>query len=372
MAESAVNYKCPNCSAPLSYQPGKETITCEYCGAELATKAVEEMYAQAEERATARAELEDKKWETEKAGNEWAAEDEANLRALVCSSCGAEIVADMNTMSTQCAYCGNPTMVPQKFSGQLRPDYIIPFKKTKEDAIAALKEFYKGKPLLPSGFDSANKLEQIQPMYVPFWLFDAKVDAHASFHATNDKTFETSDEIVTITSHYECNRAGKMAFANIPVDGSEKMSDDYMESIEPFDYAEMVPFTQAYMTGFLADKYDVDAEASVPRADKRVEESAVGVLAGTVTGYDSVNCKASSVCKEDGAVAYAMAPVWILTTRYQDQPYTFMMNGQTGKTVGSLPIDKKKSLLYSLLVFALATPLFYYIARYLLAELWEG
>ena len=163
-----------------------------------------------------------------------------------------------------------------------------------------------------------------------------------------------------------------MAFANIPVDGSEKMSDDYMESIEPFDYAEMVPFTQAYMTGFLADKYDVDAEASVPRADKRVEESAVGVLAGTITGYDSVNCKASSVCKEDGAVAYAMAPVWILTTRYQDQPYTFMMNGQTGKTVGSLPIDKKKSLLYSLLVFALTTPLFYYIARYLLTEMWEG
>ena len=369
MAESAVNYKCPNCSAPLSYQPGKETITCEYCGAELATKAVEEMYAQAEERAAARAELEDKKWETEKAGNEWAAEDEANLRALVCSSCGAEIVADMNTMSTQCAYCGNPTMVPQKFSGQLRPDYIIPFKKTKEDAIAALKEFYKGKPLLPSGFDSANKLEQIQPMYVPFWLFDAKVDAHASFHATNDKTFETSDEIVTITSHYECNRAGKMAFANIPVDGSEKMSDEYMESIEPFDYGEMEPFTQTYMTGYLADKYDVDAEASVPRADRRVEQSAIGVLENTVEGYDTVSCKEASVYKEDGSVAYAMAPVWILTTRYQNQPYTFMMNGQTGKTVGSLPIDKKKSLLYSLLVFALTTPLFYYIAKFVLTEL---
>ena len=140
-------------------------------------------------------------------------------------------------------------------------------------------------------------------------------------------------------------------------------------------YAQLLKDPDEVVTGTvkeLADKYDVDAEASVPRADKRVEESAVGVLAGTVTGYDSVNCKASSVCKEDGAVAYAMAPVWILTTRYQDQPYTFMMNGQTGKTVGSLPIDKKKSLLYSLLVFALATPLFYYIARYLLAELWEG
>ena len=371
MAESAVNYKCPNCSAPLSYQPGKKTITCEYCGAELETSAVEELYSKAEERAAARAELEDQKWDTKKAGNEWAAEEEANLRSLVCSSCGAEIVADMNTMSTHCAYCGNPTMVPQKFSGSLRPDYIIPFKKTKEEAIAALKEFYKGKPLLPSGFDSANRLEQVQPMYVPFWLFDAKVDAQANFHATNDQTYETSDEIVTITSHYDCHRAGKMAFAHIPVDGSEKMDDEYMESIEPFDYSDMVPFTQAYMTGYLADKYDVDAEASVPRADKRVEQSAIGVLQDTVEGYDSVDCKTSSVCKEDGAVVYAMAPVWILTTRYQDQPYTFMMNGQTGKTVGSLPIDKKKSLFYTLLVFAMTTPLFYYIAKFFLAEMFE-
>lgn len=369
MAESAVNYKCPNCSAPLSYQPGKETITCEYCGAELETKAVEELYAKAEERANARAELAEKEWDTQQAGGQWSDEDVSGLRTLVCSSCGAEIVADMNTMSTHCAYCGNPTMIPQKFTGDLRPDYIIPFKKTKEEAIAALKEFYKGKPLLPSGFDSANRLEQVQPMYVPFWLFDARVDAHASFHATTDNTYETSDEIVTVTRHYECDRAGKMAFAHIPVDGSQKMDDDYMESIEPFDYGEMVPFTQAYMTGFLADKYDVDADASVPRADNRVEQSAIGVLADTVTGYDMVECKNSSICKEEGAVAYAMAPVWILTTRYQDKPYTFMMNGQTGKTVGSLPIDKKKSLLYTLLVFALTTPIFYYIAKFFLSEM---
>ena len=280
MAESAVNYKCPNCSAPLSYQPGKETITCEYCGAELATKAVEEMYAQAEERATARAELEDKKWETEKAGNEWAAEDEANLRALVCSSCGAEIVADMNTMSTQCAYCGNPTMVPQKFSGQLRPDYIIPFKKTKEDAIAALKEFYKGKPLLPSGFDSANKLEQIQPMYVPFWLFDAKVDAHASFHATNDKTFETSDEIVTITSHYECNRAGKMAFANIKLYGT--ISQTANAKSNTIDNA---------VTGIV----DVQSDASVE--EKWYTLSGVRIKAPTQSGIYILNGKKVSVKK---------------------------------------------------------------------------
>ena len=125
-------------------------------------------------------------------------------------------------------------------------------------------------------------------MYVPFWLFDSAVKAHAGFQATRVRVYETSDERVTETSYYDCERSGTMAFARIPVDGSEKMDDTYMESIEPFDYTGMVPFSSAFLTGFLADKYDVDAEASVPRADKRVEHSAVGVLEESVTGYDTV------------------------------------------------------------------------------------
>ena len=249
----------------------------------------------------------------------------------------------------------------------LKPDYVIPFKKTKEEAMAALREFYKGKLLLPAEFKTQNRIEAIQPMYVPFWLFDSAVKAHAGFQATRVRVYETSDERVTETSYYDCERSGTMAFARIPVDGSEKMDDTYMESIEPFDYTEMVPFSSAFLTGFLADKYDVDAEASVPRADKRVEHSAVGVLEESVTGYDTVACQSSAVIKEDGKVAYAMAPVWILTTRYKGMPYTFMMNGQTGKVVGSLPSDKHKEVLYPAAVFLLVLPMLYYLAKWIFA-----
>ena len=116
-----------------------------------------------------------------KAGNEWSDEEAARLKGYTCSSCGAEIVCDDNTMATECCYCGNPTLIPSRFSGMLRPDFIIPFKKTKDEAVAALKRFYRGHWLLPKAFTVNNRIEDVQAMYVPFWLFNAKVTASASF-----------------------------------------------------------------------------------------------------------------------------------------------------------------------------------------------
>ena len=372
MADTSVSYKCPNCGAPLSFLPGHDHVTCEYCSAQLDIAAVEALFQRAQERAVRAAEAQESRWQTEEAGGEWDAADAAMMRIQTCSSCGAELVSDGNTMATECAYCGSPNMMPRQFDGMLRPDFVIPFKKTKQDAIAALKEFYGDglrKYILPSAFTSENRIKEIQSMYVPFWLFDSKVRASATFRAENDRVTETADEIITETSHYTCERSGSMAFERIPVDGSERMDDQYMESIEPFDYSALVPFSAAYFTGHLADKYDVDAEQSVPRADKRVHESAVGVLEDTVTGYDRCALDGeASVIKEDGTVSYAMAPVWILTTKYHEKPYTFMMNGQTGKVVGSVPIDKAKVMLYSVISAVLSIPVFYYLAKYLLSD----
>ena len=363
MAATSVNYKCPNCTAPLAFRPDQGKVTCEYCGTELDTEVVEAMFQREQEMAAQAANARDAKWDTDGAGSQWSEDELASLKAFHCPSCGAEIVSDENTMATECCYCGNPTLLPQRFEGMLKPDYVIPFKKTKEDAVAALKEFYKGRRLLPKEFTANNRVEAIQPMYVPFWLFDSAVDARAVFRATKSLVTETGKEIITETSVYECERSAKMEFRRIPVDGSKKMDDAYMESIEPFDYSELKPFSGAFLAGYLADKYDVDAEESVPRADNRVETSAIEVLSDSVVGYETCDCTGSAVTKEGGKVTYAMAPVWILTTRYKDKPYTFMMNGQTGKVVGDLPYDSAKSLLYGGGVAAVAAPFLYYIAK---------
>ena len=239
--------------------------------------------------------------------------------------------------------------------------FVIP---TWQDA---LKEFYKGRTLLPNSFTANNRVEDIQAMYVPFWLFDSKVSASGSYQGASDSVYETDDEVITTTVVYNCEREGTMSFERIPVDGSEKMDDSFMESIEPFDYKEMVPFSTAYLTGFLADKYDVDAEAAVTRADARVVKSAEGCLADTVTGYTRVTSNGDcAVIKDENAVHYAMVPVWILSTRFEGKPYTFMMNGQTGKVVGSLPIDYGKLRNYTALTFIIVTIISYFIVKFML------
>ena len=290
------------------------------------------------------------------------------MHAFVCSACGAQIVADQNTMATECCYCGNPTMLPARFDGRLKPDFFIPFKKTKDDAVAALKKFYAGKYLLPNDFTANNRVEAIQPMYVPFWLFDAKGTGDATFRAEKIRRYKTATEEVTETKIYRCRRQGSMRFEKIPADGSRKMRDDYMDSVEPFDYKDMVPFTAAYLTGFLADKYDVTAEECAERIDRRMETTVVDELKKTVTGYDSVVCDNAGVAKSDDKVMYAMMPVWILSTKYNNEVYTFMMNGQTGKVAGTLPYSFAKSLLYPTIVALVLFPLFLMIFPALLGS----
>ena len=346
MPATSVSYKCPNCSAPLSFQPGHDKVTCEYCGAELDIAAVDQLFQAKQEMAAREREAQEAKWNTDNAGSDWDSDETAALKAFTCSSCGAELVCDENTMATECVYCGNPTMIPKRFDGMLKPDFVIPFKKTKSDAVAALKKFYEGKTLLPSAFTANNRVEAIQPMYVPFWLFDAELEAHATFRAQKIHVVDAGKEIIKTTSVFNVERGADMKFERVPVDGSKKMNDAFMDSIEPFNYKELVPFSAAYLTGYLADKYDVTADQSAARADQRVEQSVKEVLAESVKGYNIVEEQSCAVIKNGGQVSYALVPVWILTTRYNNQPYTFMMNGQTGKVVGALPYDSTKALIY--------------------------
>jgi len=123
------------------------------------------------------------------------------------------------------------------------------------------------------------------------------------------------------------------------VDASKKMPDDYMDSIEPYDYSELKPFSTAYLPGFLADKFDVTSEESQGRVQVRCENSAVEAMRATVSGYQTVVPAGKQVQMQQQDVKYALLPVWLLHTRWKDKDYLFAMNGQTGKMVGDLPVS---------------------------------
>ena len=120
------------------------------------------------------------------------------------------------------------------------------------------------------------------------------------------------------------------------------MPDDYMDSIEPFNYGDLTAFSTAYLPGYLADKYDISAEESAQRADVRAENTVVSCLRDTVRGYETVTERNKHIRLFRGEVKYALLPVWLLTTKWNGQTYLFAMNGQTGKFVGNLPVDKSK------------------------------
>ncbi len=228
---------------------------------------------------------------------------------LECDYCGAQLICDATTAATSCPYCGNPTVVPGQFAGTLKPDFVIPFKLSREDAIQRLKQHYKGKVFLPKSFSSENHLQEISGVYVPFWMFSGEAEGDAHFDATRSRTYKSGDYRITETDHYDAYRAGSLAFEKIPVDGSEKMPDEHMDSIEPYDYSELKPFSTAYLPGFLADKFDVTAEDSRQRADSRCAGTLRSALEKTVSGYETCSARESNTTIKRGKVHYALMPV---------------------------------------------------------------
>lgn len=328
-----LDYKCPACGGKAEFDSGLQMMKCPFCDTTFDVKAMQEMDQVLEQPST-----EENQWETQ--DQPWEESEAAQMQVFVCNSCGGELVTDSNTAATHCPYCDNPVVLAGRLSGDLKPDLVIPFQLDKEAAKEALRKHCSGKRLLPKSFYEESRLEEIKGVYVPFWLFDADVDAHINFKATKVRSWSDSNYTYTETSHYSVIRAGSLGFQRIPVDGSSKMPDDMMESIEPFDSGKAVDFQTAYLSGYLADKYDVTSEQSIARANTRIKHSTESLFRDTVNGYTSVNMVQSNVHTKNGTVKYALYPVWMLTTNWDGKKYTFAMNGQSGKFVGDLPMDK--------------------------------
>ncbi len=341
----AREYKCPNCAGSVNFDAGTQQMKCPYCDATFEVDAVKEFQDdQAHEAA------EDFSWEAydqNSGSGDWAEGETDNMRQFRCQSCGGEIITDANTAATSCPYCGNAAVMEERLGGTFRPDWVIPFQLDKEAAQNALAKHLKGKMFLPDAFKTQNFIEEIKGIYVPFWLFDADAAANANYRCTKVRHWSDARYNYTKTSYYAVQRAGNASFRTVPVDGSSKMEDAMMESIEPFDYGKKVDFQTAYLSGFFADKYDVDATACQPRANERIQGSMQEMLRKTVEGYSSCMPESCNVRLSGGKTEYALLPVWVLNTRYKDKLYSFAMNGQSGKFIGDLPVDVAKAALYS-------------------------
>lgn len=335
---TVLDYRCPNCNGTLHFSSDVQQLTCPYCDTEMTPDAVvgynETIQSTKDDNC---------KWETytpEDGNGTWSDEETSNLVTHVCQSCAGEIVTDKTTSVTTCPYCDNNIFIPKQFTDEFKPDYVIPFKLNKEQAKQVLRDFYKGKPLLNPLFKTENHLDEVRGLYVPFWLFDCDTENDVHYKTTRVRNYSDHNYNYTETKHYSVRRGGSVNFDKIPADGSSKMDDTLMESLEPYHYKDLVDFNPSYFAGFIADKYDVPSEDLQQRVNTRIHNSVVATF--SPKGYTSSILQSANIQASNRTVRYALLPVWVLNTRYQGTLHTFMINGQTGKIVGKLPLDKAR------------------------------
>lgn len=359
----------------MVFQEGTEHMICPYCGTKVSIDSMEDDAGKAEDgKTTSRSSGEDekrgeisgeehgsvsggegksgrentekverdRKGGQEKEGKdcreEWG-EREEQVKTFHCPNCGAEMITDEHTAATFCSFCGSPTLIEERLSGGLKPRYLIPFQIDKEKAKEMFRSWTRKGIFTPRAFSSASALDKVTGMYVPYWLYDYEADVDLDAAATRVHSTRRGDTEYIYTDHYKIHRNVSAIYEKVPQDASVQMPDDVMERLEPYHYDQMKAFEMPYLTGFLAEKYNDDKEKLKNRAEERIRGFAVKETMDTIQGYAAVNVVRQDVNLHQKQQDYAMLPVWIMNYRYRNKQYMLMINGQTGKMIGKLPLD---------------------------------
>lgn len=343
---SVITYKCPNCDGGLVFDPESGTYACEYC---LSKFTQEELEAGVQAEQTP--EPENETWKEEKT--------EGTAVVYHCPSCGAEIVTEETTAATFCFYCHNPVVFSGRLEGNYLPDGIIPFKIKKEDATEKFQEWIQKKKFIPRGFYSKRQIEKLTGVYFPYWIYGCEVDGSLNGTARDVRVWRTGDMEYTETKTYAIRRAGKINFRHLPKTALQKAETAILKGIFPYHFDEMEKFHMGYLSGFQAEKRDIEKEQLCAEIHNEINGYAGKCMRDTVQRHQHFSTDSSHYRIEQEKFDYTLLPVWVLTYREKgNQVYYFAMNGQTGEIIGKLPIDYKKLFLAGAAVFAAVFAIF--------------
>lgn len=335
----AIAYNCPACGAELMFNADKGKLCCEFCESE---------YTNDELRTDKADESSFKK----QADSDSFCE---HMNEYECPNCGAEVVADETTVAEICVYCHSPIVLKRKLSGQMKPDKIIPFKFSKEEAQNKFLNFVKNKRFLPREFKSKTHAEKIQGVYFPFWITDADTDAAFNATATKIRKWRAGNVEYTETSKFNIRRQGFIHFEDIVTNALAEEDKNMLEGVLPYPSEALEEFSMPYLAGFTAKKRTIERNALSNEVKQRMNTYATTLLRNTVNGYVTVNETSRSMRIRQSHWEYSLLPIWLLTYVTPRKTYKYAMNGFTGKIYGELPLSVKKLLIFCGSIFTAIT-----------------
>jgi len=316
-----VSFKCPSCGGYLEFDPEGQHFECQYCGHQMNEAELQQLSMEKEQEAQAA---------------------DGSLRAYHCQMCGAEIVTGATTAATRCYYCHQPVVLADRLNAEFRPDGVIPFQLDRQGAEAAFKKFVAKKTFIDKNFFSTAQLEDFSGVYYPYWYGDLEGEASFEGEGTRVSVASGPKQTITTTRVFRVERAGRIRYTRLIRKGLQAADRTLSEGIHPYNLDEMKPFAAGYLSGFLAERRDVEkAEAQAGMAQDAQEHAEQILKAGH--SFDTLS-GTSSFRLTKASLRSLLLPAWVLTYRGKGdkEPYYYMMNGQTGEVCGKLPINKGK------------------------------
>ncbi len=272
-----------------------------------------------------------------------------------CTSCGAELFINGVETATYCAYCGQPTVVFSRVSEELRPERIIPFSIQKEQAVAVIRERLSHGFFVPKAIKNFE-VEKVRGIYIPYFLFDAYYYDYQKLKGT--VKYEESSRTEHFIREAECD------FRNLTCDASKMLSDETSQRLEPYDLNGLRPFEIGYLSGFYADRYDMNEKTLKNVVRVRCKELFDNEMKIDLMA-DNPKIISSHPKFELRKAQYVLLPAWFMTFRYKNEAYTILVNGQTGKVVGAVPFTKDKLIALFVGIAIVASVLFSFLGMIL-------
>lgn len=343
---------CQNCGANVKFDIASQKMRCEYCDSYFDPYSFDKKESDG-------IELKD-----------------FDATVFICPQCGGEILSTDDTAAGFCSFCGASTILHSRIQKENRPNYIIPFRKTKDDCKQAYSDLMKKAIFAPKELKDPKYIDGFRGIYMPYWTY--YITQKGPFIMNGKKQHRSGDYIVS--DHYELIGNLDAYYKGISFDASSSFADNISEALAPYDVKGMKAFTPAYLSGFYADTADVSADTYKPQAVEIAETATqnqitgtsqfsaftleTDVLAATADALDKTLNTSNVPKRHSGAhgyttkfesIDYSMFPVWFMSYRNGDRVAYATVNGQTGKVVADLPVDEKKFVGGS---FILALPIF--------------
>jgi DNA-directed RNA polymerase subunit RPC12/RpoP len=286
-----------------------------------------------------------------------------------CRECGATVSTAPNERTVQCTYCASHSVVQTPPDPNLiQPESLIPFRVAKDRAVESFKGWLGGLWFRPSNLKSMAQLEQIFGVYVPYWTFDADVRsewrAERGWYYYETETYYETENGQTVAKTREVRHTrwepawGQRQdhYDDVLVCASKGLHEQLANSFATFDTQHLLAYAPGYLAGWRAESYAIDLPSAWTKAQSKIESSQQSKCHGDVGG-DEVRGLVVQNQYANETFKHVLLPVYVAAYRYNNKPYRFLVNGQTGEVRGEAPYSWVKITLAVLAVIAVIVAL---------------